>query len=173
MKIGLCIFLLLAGMVNASEWKERLEDELPLLGHRNWVVVADSAYPLQTAPGIYTVYAGGDHVEVVKEVLGSVSKQTHVRPVIFTDTELNYVDETHAPGIGDFRKRLNAALDGATVETLPHMDIINELDAAGETFRVVLIKTDLTLPYTSVFMRLDCGYWSSEAEDALRKAMEK
>jgi hypothetical protein len=42
-------------------WKKDLSEQLPLLGHRNWVVVADSAYPLQTAPGIETIYVGGDH----------------------------------------------------------------------------------------------------------------
>jgi len=38
---------------------------------------------------------------------------------------------------------------------------------------VVIIKTDLVLPYTSVFMRLDCGYWSAEAESKLRDSMKK
>jgi hypothetical protein len=37
---------------------------------------------------------------------------------------------------------------------------------------VLLLKTDLTLPYTSVFIRLDCGYWSDEAEQQLRAAIE-
>jgi hypothetical protein len=27
------------------------------------------------------------------------------------------------------------------------------------------------LPYTSVFIRLDCGYWSAEAEAVLRDSM--
>ena len=40
-----------------SDWEERLEAELPLLGHRNWIVVTDMAYPLQSAPGIETIYA--------------------------------------------------------------------------------------------------------------------
>jgi hypothetical protein len=36
---------------------------------------------------------------------------------------------------------------------------------------VVLIKTPLTIPYTSVFVELDCGYWSPESEAALRARM--
>jgi hypothetical protein len=51
--------------------------------------------------------------------------------------------------------------------------IIEQLDQAGESFKVVIIKTDLVLPYTSVFIRLDCGYWSAEAEAALRESMRK
>ena len=45
------------------------------------------------------------------------------------------------------------------------------LDAAGRAFRVLLLKTTLALPYTSVFVELDCGYWSAEAEAALRAAI--
>src|SRR3984957_16085627 len=35
-----------------SGWRARLNDELPLLGHRNWIAVVDSPYPLQTSAGI-------------------------------------------------------------------------------------------------------------------------
>jgi len=161
-----------AGAAEAG-WKKELSKELPLMGHRNWVVVADSAYPLQTAPGIKTLYAGGDHVEVLKTVLGQVSQQKHVRPVIFLDKELNHVDEKHAPGIGALRGHLLDALAERDVQVLPHEDIIAQLDEAGKTFQVMIIKTDLAVPYTSVFIRLDCGYWSAEAEQALRNRMQE
>ena len=135
--------------------------------------MADSAYPLQTAPGIETIYVGGDHVEVVSEVLELVAQQKHVRPVIFIDAELEHVAEAHAPGIESVRGDLQSLLKGSGAQTLGHEAIIEQLDAAGESFKVVIIKTDLVLPYTSVFIRLDCGYWSAEAENALRKSMEK
>ena len=51
-------------------------------------------------------------------------------------------------------------LKGQKVTSLPHEKTIEQLDEAGQTFHVLLLKTDLTLPYTSVFIRLDCGYWS-------------
>ena len=38
-----------------SDWRSRLTQELPLLGHRNWIAVVDSAYPLQTSAGIETI----------------------------------------------------------------------------------------------------------------------
>ena len=40
-----------------ADWKTFLKEELPLLGHRNWIVVTDMAYPLQTNPGIKTIFA--------------------------------------------------------------------------------------------------------------------
>lgn len=30
----------------------------------------------------------------------------------------------------------------------------------------------MTIPYTSVFMKLDCEYWNSEKEEKLRKEIE-
>jgi hypothetical protein len=35
----------------------------------------------------------------------------------------------------------------------------------------LIVKTDMTIPYTSVFFELDCGYWNAEAEQRLRQAM--
>jgi len=36
------------------------------------------------------------------------------------------------------------------------------------SFNVLIIKTNLTLPYTSVFFQLECGYWNAAAEENLR-----
>ena len=30
-----------------TNWQTILQDKLPLLGHRNWIVITDMAYPLQ------------------------------------------------------------------------------------------------------------------------------
>ncbi len=43
------------------------------------------------------------------------------------------------------------------------------LDEASNLFNIVIIKTDFTIPYTSVFFQLDCKYWNAEAEQAMRK----
>jgi len=67
------IMLITAAAVAADTWKAKLQNELPLLGHRNWIVVVDSAYPLQTAPGIETICADQNQLEVVKDVLGGAS----------------------------------------------------------------------------------------------------
>ena len=170
---------LLAGAVGAaaqsaqSGWQEKLRRELPLLGHRNWIVIADSAYPLQTAPGIETIYVAGDQLEVTKAVLAELGKAKHVRPVIFTDAELKFVPEKNAPGVTEYRAGLEKVLAGKAAQALPHEQIIGRLDEAGKTFKVLVFKTKLTVPYTSVFLQLDCGYWSAEAEKELRDAMRK
>ncbi len=156
----------------ADDWKAKLQKQLPLLGHRNWIVVADSAYPLQTAPGIETIYVDAGQIEVVKGVIAELAKTQHVKPTIYTDAEMKFVAEKNAPGIGEYRDALGKILTNQPVQVLPHEQIIGKLDEAGKTFKVLLIKTPLTKPYTSVFFQLECGYWNAESEAALRAAMK-
>ncbi len=155
-----------------AAWQMYLAKELPLLGHRNWIVIADSAYPAQAREGIKTIYIGGDQLAAVRTVLQSVDAARHVRGIVYVDQELEHVSDDDAAGIDAYREQLHELLRDRPVRQLPHEEIIEQLDMAAETFRVIILKTDLTIPYTSVFIQLDCGYWSSEAEQQLRKRME-
>ena len=167
------LFSVMTSALTAAEnWKEKLQKELPLLGHRNWIVVADSAYPLQTAPGIETIYVDADQLEVVKGVLAELAKTKHVKPAIYTDAEMKFVAEKNSPGIGAYRAGLEKILKNQPAQVLPHEEIIGKLDEAGKTFKVLLIKTPLTKPYTSVFFQLECGYWNADSEAELRRAMK-
>lgn len=169
--------LLIVAAACGADWQERLRgqlaERLPLLGHRNWIVIADSAYPLQSRPGIETLHVGGDQLTAVREVLAACDAVKHVRPEVFVDAELSAVDERDAPGVAVYRDGLAKQIGSRTVKRLPHERIIGELDEAAETFRVVVLKTDGTIPYTTVFLRLDCGYWNGDAEQRLRAAMQK
>jgi hypothetical protein len=155
----------------SQNWQQILAERLPLYGHRNWIVIADSAYPAQSRAGIETVVSGAEQMDVLKQVLSALTASRHVRPIVYTDRELNFVPEQDAPGIGNYRQQLGALLKGVSVQSLPHEEIISKLDQAGQTFRVLIIKTNLTIPYTSVFLQLDCAYWGAEAEQKLRTAM--
>jgi len=153
------------------DWKTQIRSILPLYGHRNWIVVADSAYPAQSKPGIETVASGAEQLHVVRHVLDSISSSAHIRANIYVDQELEFVPEIDAPGIEDYRRNLAGVLNAAQVNSIPHEEIIAKLDRSAEVFRILIIKTDLTIPYTSVFFELDCGYWNSAAEQRLRQAI--
>jgi L-fucose mutarotase/ribose pyranase (RbsD/FucU family) len=159
------------GISPAAAWLRRVASELPLMGHRNWIVIADSAYPAQSRAGIETIATGSDQIEVVTAVLGMLDQARHVRPIILVDSEMQYVAEESAPGITAYREALGRLLSGRAVNPIPHEELIARLDKAGETFRVLILKTTLTLPYTSVFVQLDCGYWSAGAEQKLRETI--
>jgi hypothetical protein len=59
------------------------------------------------------------------------------------------------------------------VKQLPHEQIIQKLDQSAQVFSILIVKTDMTIPYTTVFFELDCGYWNAGAEERLREAMLK
>lgn len=163
--------LLLPPSLHAADWKETLNETLPLLGHRNWIVIADSAYPWQVSPGVTTINTGATQEEVTTAVLQSLSGTKHVKPMISIDRELEFVPEDAAPGVSAYREKLAGILAGSEITKLPHEEIIAKLDEAGKTFHVLLLKTNMTIPYTSVFLQLECGYWNAGAEKRLRDAM--
>lgn len=158
---------------SGTSWQEELAEELTLYGHRNWIVVVDSAYPAQSNPGIKTIVTDAGQLEVVESVLTAVDEAPHVRALVRLDVELGSVSEEDAPGIDDYRQALEELLAGRPVEPVLHEELIARLDDAARTFRILILKTDMTLPYTSVFLQLDCGYWDSDAEERLRAAIAR
>ncbi|WP_340112787.1 RbsD/FucU domain-containing protein [Maribellus mangrovi] len=156
-----------------SDWREELQKQLPLLGHRNWILVVDAAYPLQSKPAIKTLATGEDQLDVVNEVLAAVEKAPHVYPEIYLDKELDFVPEGEAAGIDAYRENLYRILQGKNTTKVLHEELITDIDGAAKLFNILVLKTNLTIPYTSVFIRLDCGYWNAEQEKKLRDLMEK
>lgn len=154
-----------------AAWEQHLAELLPLYGHRNWIVVADSAYPAQSQPGIETIFTGCDQLTAVRKVYDAITEAPHVRAHVYVDQELASVPEHDAAGVLDYRGQLER-LFGPSMREVPHEQIITRLDEAGQVFRVLLLKTTMTIPYTSVFFELDCGYWSADAEKRMRKAMK-
>jgi hypothetical protein len=160
-------------LAQEPKWQDRLAEQLPLLGHRNWIVIADSAYPLQTRAGIETIATNADQLAAVKHVLAELEKAPHVRPIIHLDAELPFVPEADAPGIDAYRKDLAPLVAKYKPRSELHEHTIARLDSAAQMFRVVVLKTNVRLPYTSVFIELDCGYWSRDAQARLQQAMSQ
>lgn len=160
-----------APRLTKQDWERQLNSLLPLYGHRNWIVVADSAYPAQSKPGIETIVSGAGHIEVAGKVLDTISASRHVRANVYLDQELQYVAETDAPGVTRYRSHLGDLLKNAKTTSMLHEQIIAKLDQISQVFRVLIIKTELTIPYTSIFFELGCAYWPADAEERMRKAM--
>ena len=154
-----------------SNWEEVLKDRLQLYGHRNWLVIADSAYPAQSSQGIETIVADEKQTAVLARVFAILRECRHIKPTIYTDAEMKFVPEEDAPGITSYREQLGDLLKGQEALSLPHEEIISKLDLVGDKFRVLLVKTNMRIPYTSVILELECGYWNSQAENRLRAAM--
>jgi len=176
--LSLCVFLASCSTESPSTkssseltWQEVLDNDLHLLGHRNWILVVDKAFPEQSSPGMKYLYVEEDLVPTLQHVLDKIGSSTHVSPVIYTDRELSYITEEQLPGIDGFRNNREKVLAGEAVNTLLHDDVFELLDESSSLFRVLVIKTRCILPYTSVFIQLDCAYWGSEDEQILRTKM--
>jgi D-ribose pyranose/furanose isomerase RbsD len=158
---------------SANAWKSKLEEILPLLGHRNWILIVDSAYPLQSSTGVETLETNADQVEVVRTVLEELHHSIHVRPVVYMDSELPFVTEKDAPGVTAYRRALKAVIGSQAIQSLPHEQILQKVDETGKVFHIVVLKTTMTIPYTSVFLQLNAKYWGDQEEQRLRQAMSQ
>jgi hypothetical protein len=72
-----------------------------------------------------------------------------------------------------YRGQIIGLLPPEQTHVLLHEQLIKKLDEAAQTFRVLIVKTKETIPYTSVFLQLDCAYWSEESEKQLRARMAR
>jgi hypothetical protein len=167
----LCLSSLTPGYCAPGDWRATVATDMPRLGHRNWIAIVDSAYPLQSRNGIETIVADASETTVLKTVLAQINASRHVRPIIYTDAELKYVPDSDAPGVSAYRAALANILGKRPVNTMLHEQIIAKLDQSGQTFNILIIKTNMAIPYTSVFIQLNCKYWSDDAEKRLRAKM--
>jgi D-ribose pyranose/furanose isomerase RbsD len=152
-------------------WKEELSEIVPLLGHRNWIVVTDMAYPLQTQPGIKTFHTGEACIDVLEYVFNNIEQEPHIKANIYQDMELQFVENADTNGIDRLREQMRQLM-GEKVTHIPHEMLISRLDEAARMFNVVVLKTTLTIPYTSTFFELDCNYWNAEKEERLQKKIQ-
>ncbi len=154
-----------------TDWRIKLQQELPLLGHRNWIMIVDSAYPLQVSPGVETIETGADLPQVLRVVLGTLDHAIHVTPSIYLDAELSYVTDEAAPGVSVYRQHLKEILHDRPVKPVLHETLLKQVNDVGQNFHILILKTNMTIPYSSVFLQLDCKYWPPAAEQQLRHAM--
>jgi len=154
-----------------ADWQKTLHQRLPVYGHRNWIIVADSAFPAYSQSGIETIVANQDLPSVLNYVLKAISSTKHVRATAFLDQELQFVREEDYPGVTRLRQQLTGAFATISLSSIPHSEVLSKIDDAGKTFRILFIKTNAMIPYTSVYMRLDCGYMTKEVEDKIRNAV--
>src|SRR6202034_4382512 len=99
-------FLHAAPPEDPTPWQTTVAQALPLLGHRNWILIVDSAYPLQSSPGVQTVDNNLPLTLVVREVLTQIDNSEHLRPDIYMDAELPFVADEDAAGVSQYRANI-------------------------------------------------------------------
>jgi len=157
---------------SSPDWKQELQSQLPLLGHRNWILVVDKAFPLQNAEGIVYIDTDEPLLDVLSYTMEQIEGVSHVKPIIYTDRELGYISSDLVPGIEKYRESLSGIIGETDIQVLLHDSVFVKIDEASELFKAVVLKTNGTIPYSSVFLELDCKYWSAGKEAQLRELME-
>lgn len=152
-------------------WQKQLDEILPYYGHRNWILVTDMAFPKQSSNGIRYINTNENLTGVLQQVLDKLSKSEHIKPVIYTDKELAFITEKQAKGINKLRNTILQLTKEWSSETLLHEDVFGKLNESSNLFETLVLKTNCTIPYSSVFIYLDCKYWNEVNETTLRNAM--
>ncbi len=148
-------------------WRSEFERVLPLLGHRNWILVVDKAFPLQSAAGMSYINSEEPIEDVLKYVLKSIDAESHIKPTIYIDKELQCLTQFGGAEAA-MVETINQLLDDRESQSILHDEVFAKLDEASKLFNVVVIKTESTVAYSSLFIELGCGYWTDEKEKQLR-----
>ncbi|MGB1129515.1 MAG: hypothetical protein ACPG4K_05660 [Haloferula sp.] len=172
--LGLWLLTLLVsgcGWGSRDGWKGAIDHQISQLGYRNWIVLAESSFPAHSRPGTRQVNTYQSIPDVLDEVLRSLERTEHVRPRIYVPSEVYMVENDFAPGIQQFRGQLKAALHGHETIEMEQDSIVTLMHDAQKSFDVLVLRTDTALPYSSVFLELQPGYWDGESEARLRERM--
>lgn len=157
----------------SMEWQTVLQSRLSEFGHRNWILVVDKAFPAQNAEGIVTIDTGENLLNVLSYTLQQIDSSTHIKPIVFTDKELQFITNGQVADIDIYRNSLSERIEKFDSQVLLHDSIFVKMDNASKLFKVLVLKTNEKIPYSSVFIQLDCKYWSAEKEESLRQMMQK
>ena len=154
-------------------WFKKLDGEIAKLGSYNWIVIAEPSFPSLSREGIATLTIPATSPEALDVVFQSIESNGHVKARIYLTRESTAIIETESPGIKAFRGNLKTALHGREPEILTQDALEILLTDAKKKHRVLVLKTSSSLPYSSIFLELESGYWDSESETSLRKRLNR
>jgi hypothetical protein len=167
--LGAALFSLgCASADRGAGWKAAVHRQTGQLGYRNWIVIAEASFPAHSRPGVRQVNASAEIPEVLDYVLNTLEHTEHVRPQVYTTRELRSIENDFAPGIDELRRQMKHSLHGHEATVLEQQSLLTLLQDANRSFDVLVIRTPTALPYSSVFLELQPGYWDVDSESRLR-----
>jgi hypothetical protein len=175
-------FLMLCGLLplvsgcawvqQENTWKLAVDRQTDQLGYRNWIVIAEASFPAHNRAGVRQIAAPVEVPEALDYVLHSLERTENLRPNIYLTRELRSVENDFAPGIDQARKHIHNALHGHEPTELDQQSLLTLLEDANRSFDVLVIRTRSALPYASVFIELQPGYWDASSESRLRDRIQ-
>jgi D-ribose pyranose/furanose isomerase RbsD len=162
-----------ASLPSSVAWQATLQRHVSQLGFRNWIVIAEASFPAYSRSGVHQITAQSEIPEVMAHVLQTIDQTQHVKPNIYLTRELRSMNNDSAPGIDELKKKNDQILAGFDVTSLDQESLMSLIADANRSFDVLIIRTTSPLPYSSVFIELQPGYWDSESEQQLRSRIER
>lgn len=158
---------------NSGDWEGSVNHQINQLGYRNWIVISEASFPAHSRAGTRQVIADAEVPEVLDYVLNALERTQHVRPQVYLTREMRAVENDFAPGIENMRERIRSSLLGHEPAELDQQSLITLIESVNLSYDVLVIRTPTALPYTSVFLELQPGYWDAESEDRLRERIKR
>ncbi len=162
-----------ASLSSQNSWQQAVQRHVSQLGFRNWIVIAEASFPAYSRTGVHQIEAQGEIPEVMAQVLQTIDQTQHVKPNVYLTRELRSMDNNTAPGIDELKKKNDQILAGMEVASLDQESLMSLVADANRSFDVLVIRTTSPLPYSSVFLELQPGYWDSDSELELRNRIER
>lgn len=172
--LAVAVALVSFGCTNQNyNWQAAVDRQAGQLGYRNWIVIAEASFPAHSRQGIRQVNSPESIPVTLDHVLTTLEQTENVRPRIYVTRELRSVENDFAPGVDDLRKKLQDAFHGHETTELDQQSLLTLLEDASRSFDVLVIRTPTALPYSSVFLELQPGYWDVDSEERLRERIDR
>jgi len=159
--------------IKDQNWKAEFEALIPYLGHRNWTLVVDKAFPIMSPAGFITLNTHDTVPNVARYVLETVNRAEHLNPKIYSDKEFEYLTDSLKENVEKLRTEYKLISEKFPFNAIWHETIFPKIAEVAQQFKVVILKTETTIPYSSLFIEFDCGYWSRKSEAELREIIKK
>lgn len=154
-------------------WKDDIYNELRALGARNWIIIADPSFSAMSGPGAKVVLTDKTSSEVLPCVLDTLETLGHAEPRIYIPLELSYLEESLAPGIKTYNKEIKKLTTGRNTQEIHNETLRRLMLEAAKNYQVLVIKTTTSLPYSSLYIELDSGYWNDESQRLLEERIQQ
>lgn len=162
-----------ANTQHSQGWQGAVDRQAGQLGYRNWIVIAEASFPAHNRPGLRQVNADVGVPQALDYVLTTLEQTENVRPNVYVSRELRSVENDFAPGIDVLRKSIKESLHGHETTELDQQSLLTLMEDANRSFDVLVIRTSTALPYSSVFIELQPGYWDVDSETRLRDKIQR
>lgn len=139
-------------------WAGIVEREVDALGIQNWIIVAESSFPVVSGLGVRTLVLDSEIPQIVDCIVNHLEKSESVAPSFNTALELSFVSNDRGPGIDYLREQHNEALHGHQVRQMDNRSLTLLAHSDASKYAILVLKSKTALPYSSVFIELDSGY---------------